>query len=863
MAAAPAVAFLRTESNRTRRKSRQRRRAAATLGIEGKRALHGVCSVCASPDREEPLLRKFTAARAAARNPAAPAPTLAPPSGPATVESLGQQLREVLPARRLQSVSLCDHEANVLWLSEGALGPDEHMLVMEALDILNADSSLPCHETSLEDGRLGVFLPVRAPTGSLVGVAMILADSKSVGDDTLERMTASPVRTIMQRLAVLLKPNGLVATGTMPIPVDLPEDAELPELAIAAETATPVQVAAPVEDPEPEVLETAAAELELALVSEMAAALPPPLPPARASEPEEICETLITAAEIASILELELVPDELPPAASAPPAPAPAVTAPEPAPRTAAKPSAPIAVAAPAPVPVATPAAASAPIEVPVADSGMLRLEFLAEPPVVRPPPNPTALARKLQAASKAAEVAPTRAPRALPTSPPPRAVPAPAAAAAVAAAAKGKAPAAAAPAARAAGPVVPPVAAPAAQPGSSAARPAVHRSGTPVRNPFEPIPAHSRLSLDSNDDVVVLFEAEPVSVPTRSGVPPKVAPPGQAAAAAKAGPAKAAAPAPTRLAPPARITPLARNAPAVRNAPPPRPAPAARAPIVPAPAPAPTPAPPPAPAATASIPVVVAAPVVTPVAAPAPAAAAPAISVEASLQIDLIPFAKLRAGGQNRRFQVQPRTPASRDSAAVDEQTLQQLLAWLAGQRALWSTVPTGFTVNLSVATLEDERFLTRIGAALNSHGISPDTLGFEIAESLCAQQRAKVERFITQCEKLGAWIAIDDFSFDSQVLPLLRSKALRLLKLDARLTAAALRDKLSQAMVVATVQAAKVLGIHCSAKKADSQASLQYLTAIGLDYAQGAALARAVPLEAIGTFSDGRPSGASEDSE
>jgi EAL domain-containing protein (putative c-di-GMP-specific phosphodiesterase class I) len=833
------------------------------------------------------LLRKFTAARAAARNPVAPAPTLAPPSGPATVESLGQQLREVLPARRLQSVSLCDHEANVLWLSEGALGPDEHMLVMEALDILNADSSLPCHETALEDGRLGVFLPVRAPTGSLVGVAMILADSKSVGDDTLERMTASPVRTIMQRLAVLLKPNGLIATGTMPIPVDLPEDAELPELALAVpaeatapeEAAAPDHIAPPVEEPDPELLENAAAELQLALVSEMEEAQPPPPPPApaRASEPEEICETIITAAEIANILELELVPDELPPAASSAPAPAPAVAAQPTAPPRAApkppaavavaasKPPAPVALAAPPPAPVAVPAAASAPIEVPVADSGMLRLEFLAEPPVVRPPPNPTALARKLQAASKAAEVAPTRAPRALPTASPPRAVPAPAAAAPPAAAAKGKAPVAAAPPARAAAAAVPPVAATtAAQPAAAqpagaapaAARPAMHGSGGPIRNPFEPIPPNSRLSLDMSDDVVVLFEAEPVSVPARSGVPPKVAPPAQTAAAAKPAPAKAAAPAPTRLAAPARITPPARGAPAVRNAPPPRPAPAGRAPIAPVPAsapaaaPAPSPAPPPAPAAPAPVSV-------------APALVAAAISVEASPQIDLIPFAKLRAGGQNRRFQVQPRSPANRDSAAVDEQTLQQLLAWLAGQRALWSSVPTSFTVNLSVATLEDERFLTRIGAALNTHGISPETLGFEIAESLCAQQRAKVERFITQCEKLGAWIAIDDFSFDSQVLPLLRSKALRLLKLDARLTAAALRDKLSQAMVVATVQAAKVLGIHCSAKKADSQASLQYLTAIGLDYAQGAALARAVPLEAIGTVSDARPAGGAEDSE
>jgi len=57
-----------------------------------------------------------------------------------------------------------------------------------------------------------------------------------------------------------------------------------------------------------------------------------------------------------------------------------------------------------------------------------------------------------------------------------------------------------------------------------------------------------------------------------------------------------------------------------------------------------------------------------------------------------------------------------------------------------------------------------------------------------------------------------IEDFSFDSQVLPLLRSKAVRLVKIDPKLSSSALKDKLSQALVVATVQAAKVMGIHCA---------------------------------------------------
>jgi EAL domain-containing protein (putative c-di-GMP-specific phosphodiesterase class I) len=731
--------------------------------------------------REEPLLQKFRAARAAATPAAAAVPTLVPapaPSGPATVESLGQQLREVLPARRLQSVSLCDHEANVLWLSEGALGPDEHVLLTDALEVLTGDPSIPCHESAVEDGRLAVFLPVRAPTGDLVGVAMILSDSKSVGDDTIDRLTATPVRTIMQRLAVLLKPSG--ATGAngaavhAAVPLE-PEDVATAMMAAEAdEAAEPAEAADALEDPERAA--TFAAALELALVPEGELARPP----ARAATPaaaDGASDTDITAAEIASLLELELAPEETTPA----PARAAARAASKPAVRPA------------APAPAA---------EKDLDDSGMLKLEFLAEPPVVQPAANPSAVAKKLQAASKAAEVAPTRGPRPLPA-PAPRASAPPA---------KGRAPTPApAPVARA------------APPAARSAAPAA-RHPSPARSPFEPPPAHSRLTLDPSDDVLVLFDSDPAEAPhtAPAKAPPapaaRSAPPVRPAAQPTRMPAASAA-VPVRTATAARLTPAA-----------PRPQPAAR-----------TPAPARAPAAL-------------------PAAAPEAVAPVAAPRLDLVPFAKLRAGGQTRRFQVQPRASASqRDSAALDEQTVQELLAWLGANRALWNGVPTSFTVNLSITTLEDERFLTRIGAALNTHGIAGETLGFEIAESLCGQERAKVERFFAQCEKLGVWIAIDDFSFDSQVLPLLRSKALRMVKLDARLTAAALRDKLSQAMVVATVQAAKVLGIHCSAKKTDSHASLQYLAAIGLDYAQGTGPSRIVPLEAIATVTDSRTAGMS----
>ncbi|HTL20443.1 MAG TPA: EAL domain-containing protein [Steroidobacteraceae bacterium] len=540
-------------------------------------------------------------------------------SGPATVVSLGQQLRQVLPTRRLHSVSLCDHEANVLWLSEGALGPDEHVLVVEALNVLTSDNSLHIHEMGTEDGRLALFLPVRTPTTELVGIAMILADAKSFSDDTLERISAAPVRAIMLRLAVLLKPAAAV---------EPPRRVEPPR---QVESALP-------DEP----------DLEAAL------AAVPAVP-------------LMSSEEVDQILEFDL-PEEKP-----------------------AKPLPPL-----RDIPVARPAAAvRLPPPTDAGDADMVSLELLDEPVLAVRPVKPVVAA-----------------------------------------------------------PAAPPPAPPPAQPTRAAPTPSQE---APARTPPSTVRAPAGMK-------------SPGAIQAAASVP---------------------AAAPPAAAPPAAV--------------------------------------------------------------PAAAAVVSGAPAEANVQLEVLPFGKLRAGGQTRRFQVMARvTGAARDPAAQDALVLQRLMGWLAAHRAAWNSQPTGFTLNLSIATLEDERFAQKLASALHSHGIAGDTFGFEIAEALCTQRRAQVERFIAQCEKAGAWIVIDDFSFDSQVLSLLRSKAVRVVKIDTKLTSSALKDKLCQAMVVATVQAAKVLGVHCAAKRVDSQAALQWLTAIGCDFAQGAALGGVQSLDSLASSPD-----------
>ncbi len=66
------------------------------------------------------------------------------PSGDSKA-AIGEALKQALSGNRLQSISLHDERGDVLWLDEGALGPDEHNLVLDAVSALNAAADKAVH----------------------------------------------------------------------------------------------------------------------------------------------------------------------------------------------------------------------------------------------------------------------------------------------------------------------------------------------------------------------------------------------------------------------------------------------------------------------------------------------------------------------------------------------------------------------------------------------------------------------------------------------------------------------------------------------------------------------------------------------
>ncbi len=215
------------------------------------------------------------------------------------------------------------------------------------------------------------------------------------------------------------------------------------------------------------------------------------------------------------------------------------------------------------------------------------------------------------------------------------------------------------------------------------------------------------------------------------------------------------------------------------------------------------------------------------PVVAPASTA-----DVAADLSLSVQELVKLRSSGRTRRYEVLARSrrdpdrdevPAAfvaqsangRQGAMLDDVVVQRLFAWLANHPQIWDGEPASFSVNLSIGALEDEHFLRNVAGGLKTANIPPESIGFEITEFACVQCKKQVQRFLADCEKLGCFVVLDNFSFDSAAVPLLGSKAIRMVKIDPKLTAAAMKEKLPQAVVIAISQACKVLGIHCIAKK------------------------------------------------
>ncbi len=190
--------------------------------------------------------------------------------------------------------------------------------------------------------------------------------------------------------------------------------------------------------------------------------------------------------------------------------------------------------------------------------------------------------------------------------------------------------------------------------------------------------------------------------------------------------------------------------------------------------------------------------------------------------------YMRLQPGGGTRRYEVSIAPVGAQHDAAVFERVVD----WLAQHRQRYITKPSSFAISISAAAVFDRGFADRFEACLTRNGIDEGLVMLIVPAAAWSEQPERTQPLLELCERLHCRVILDDFVLNDAALKLLRSKAIRMLKLSSVLTTEAMQERYPRALLSACTHIARVLGIHCVAKRVESNTAGRWLAAAGVDY-------------------------------
>lgn len=152
---------------------------------------------------------------------------------------------------------------------------------------------------------------------------------------------------------------------------------------------------------------------------------------------------------------------------------------------------------------------------------------------------------------------------------------------------------------------------------------------------------------------------------------------------------------------------------------------------------------------------------------------------------------------------------------------------------------------INLSGQSLSDERFLDYLIGEINSYKVPPEILVFEITETAVIANLCNASKLIFTLRQMGCRFALDDFGVGLSSFGYLKNLAVDYLKLDGCFVKNMVDDNIDLAMVQAINQIGHTMGIKTIAEFVEDQHTLEAVTKVGIDYAQGYILAKPMPIE------------------
>jgi diguanylate cyclase (GGDEF)-like protein len=179
-----------------------------------------------------------------------------------------------------------------------------------------------------------------------------------------------------------------------------------------------------------------------------------------------------------------------------------------------------------------------------------------------------------------------------------------------------------------------------------------------------------------------------------------------------------------------------------------------------------------------------------------------------------------------------------------LDRWVIQHALDMLTPHAELLRSSRIVFSINFSGQSLQDADFTEHVARMIESSGLDPSNLCFELTESAAIGNLNRAEVLMRRLRKLGCNIALDDFGTGLSSLAYLRTLPIGMLKIDGSFVRDVCKDPRAESMVQTIAQLARAMSLTTVAEYVETDEIRTRITALGVDYGQGFAIGRPVPL-------------------
>ncbi len=154
---------------------------------------------------------------------------------------------------------------------------------------------------------------------------------------------------------------------------------------------------------------------------------------------------------------------------------------------------------------------------------------------------------------------------------------------------------------------------------------------------------------------------------------------------------------------------------------------------------------------------------------------------------------------------------------------------------------------INLSGTSLNDDKFVEFVVAAIDRYKPAAGTICFEITETAAISNVGRAVHFMNELKARGCKFSLDDFGSGLSSFSYLQNLPVDFIKIDGNFVRNIATDNVHQCMVDAIHRVGRAMGIRMIAEHVESRVTLEVLEKIGVEFVQGFHIAAPAPVERL----------------